>query len=41
MFSGSSAVFGDDLKYSIYTVDKGDFKTACKLLLSLAEQEDS
>jgi TPR repeat protein len=38
LFSGSSVVFADDLKDGIDAGNKGDFKTAYKLLYPLAEQ---
>ena len=38
LFSGSSVVFGDDLKDGLDAVNRGDFKTAYQLWLPLAEQ---
>ena len=38
LFSGSSVVFGDDLQDAKDAFDRGDFKTAYKLWLPLAEQ---
>ena len=38
LFSGSSVVFGDDLQDATVAANRGDFKTAYKLWLPLAEQ---
>jgi len=38
LFSGSSVVFADDLQDGIDAAQRGDFKTAYKLWLPLAEQ---
>ena len=41
LFSGSSVVFGDDLQDGWDALTKGDFQTAYKLWLPLAEQGDA
>ena len=38
LFSGSSVVFGDDFQDAADAANRGDFKTAYKLWLPLAEQ---
>jgi len=41
LFSGSSAVFADDLQDGLDAYERKDYKTAHKLLLPLAEQGDA
>jgi len=41
LFSGSSVVFGDDLKDGFDAVEREDYETAYKLLLPFAEKGDA